>query len=91
MDYKSYHKEVISMQHRINDTLDDRGHSEAKQLVQLFQKLEDDVQVQKNVHSIRDQLKRIESHLRSLDDKVMSHNDVDHFLDWVVDSLRQIR
>lgn len=91
MDYNSFHRDVISMQHRINDWLDDTSHEQARELVNLFQKLEDDVQVQKNAGSIRDQLKRIEAMLQILEEKVMSNRHIDELVDWVRDSLRKVR
>ena len=91
MDYKSFHNEVVSMQHRINDSLDDTSHPQSRELSTLFQQLEDDVQVQKNVQTIRDHLKRIEALVQRLDDAVMSHGDVDTLADWVRDTLQRVR
>lgn len=91
MDYKSFHREVTSMQHRVRDYLDDKSHAQARELTTLFQKLEDEVQVQKNAGTIKDLLRRIESKLQSLDEKVMSNGHVDELADWVRDSLRGIR
>ena len=91
MDYKRYHNECLRMQQRMRDWLDLPTHSEARELEQAFQQLEDDVQVQKNVHSIRDRLKRIDSLLNSIDEAVMSHGHVDELQDWVRDSLQKIR
>ncbi len=91
MDYKRFHAQVISMQNRLKDCLDDKSHAQSRELTAMFQKLEDDVQVRKNAITIRDQLKRIESKLSALDDKVMSHGDVDNFADWVRDNIQAIR
>lgn len=91
MDYKNFHREVISKQHTVRDYLDDASHAQARELVSLFQKLEDDVQMQKNPLTIRDLLKRIESKLLSLDDKVMSNGHSDELNDWVRDCLKVIR
>ena len=91
MDYNSFHRDVISMQHRINDWLDDTSHEQARELVNLFQKLEDDVQVRKNALTVRDQLKRIEAVLQNLDETVMSHGHVDELADWVRDTIQSIR
>ena len=91
MDYKRYHNEVIKMQRLCKDWLDEPSHAQARQLEQAFQKLEDDVQVQKNIHTIRDHLKRIESLSRSLDDEVMSHGHVNEIEDWARNGLNKIR
>jgi hypothetical protein len=91
MDYKNYHNVVISMQRRMRDYLDDKSHSQAGQLEKAFQRLEDDVQVQKNVNTIRDDLKGIESVLNSMDESVMSHSHIDELEDWILDSLQKIR
>lgn len=91
MDYKRYHNEVITMQRRMRDWLDLPTHSEARSLEQAFQRLEDDVQVNKNVHTIRDDLKRLESMLLQIDEAVMSHGHSDELIDWVRDSLNTIR
>lgn len=91
MDYKRYHNKVVAMQRRMRDWLDEPSHAQARELDKSFQRLEDNVQVQKNVHTIRDDLKRIESALKRLDDVVMSHHHVDALEDWVRDSLRKYR
>jgi len=91
MDYKRYHNEVISMQRRCKDWTDDPSHAQAKKLEQAFQKLEDDVQVQKNVHTIRDHLKRIESLCSSMSDEAMSHGHANEIEDWAQQGLRTIR
>jgi hypothetical protein len=91
MDYKRYHKEVISMQRRCRDWTDDPSHAQSKKLEQLVQKLEDDVQVEKNIHTIRDHLKRIENLCRSMDDVAMSHGHSAEIEQWAQDGLRKIR
>jgi hypothetical protein len=84
------HGEVIYMQRRMRDYLDDKSHSQAGQLENAFQRLEDDVQVQKNSLTIRDDLKQIESILNSMDDNVMSHPHIDELEDWVRDKIQKI-
>ena len=79
------------MQRKMRDWLDIPSHGEAKSLENAFQRLEDNVQVNKSVHTIRDNLKQIDRLLQSLDDSVMSHNHVDELEDWVQDSLQKIR
>ena len=91
MDYKRYHNEVISMQRKMRDWLDLPSHSEARSLESAFQQLEDNVQVQKSTHTIRDNLKQIESILNRLDESVMSHGHVGELEDWVQGSLSKIR
>ncbi len=70
------------MQNRMRDYLDDRSHAQAKKLEQAFQRLEDNVQVQKNENTIKDDLKKIESLCSSLDDTVMSHGHCGEIEDW---------
>jgi len=91
MDYKRYHKEVMSMQRRCRDWTDDPTHAHARKLEQLFQKLEDDVQVQKNVHTIRDHLKRIESLCGAMSEEAMDHGHSNEIEDWAQQGLRSIR
>lgn len=91
MDYKRYHNEVLSMQRKMRDYLDLPTHSDARTLDSAFQKLEDNVQVQKSTHTIRDNLKQIESILNRLDESVMSHGHVDELENWVQGSLGKIR
>lgn len=91
MDYKRYHNECLRMQQRMRDWLDMPSHAQARELDRAFQQLEDDVQVQKNVHTIRDRLKRLDSLLMNINESVMSHGHVDELQDWVRDSLNNIR
>ncbi len=52
-------KEVISLQHKIRDMLDEPSHAAARRLNSEVQGLEDDLQVKKNKYSIEDRIKRI--------------------------------
>lgn len=52
-------QQVIAMQRRVNDLMDDHGHGVASQLKREIQALEDDLQVQKSIGSIEDRIKRI--------------------------------
>lgn len=51
--------EVISLQHKVKDFLDQPGHASAVRLKNEVQGLEDDLQVKKNKHSIEDRIKRV--------------------------------
>jgi glycyl-tRNA synthetase beta subunit len=79
------------MQRRCKDWTDDPSHAQARKLEQAFQKLEDDVQVQKNIHTIRDHLKRIESLCSSISNEAMSHDHSNDLEDWAQQGLRKIR
>lgn len=85
------HSEAISMQRRMRDWLDDPSHSQARELDRLFQKLEDDVQVGKNSHTIIDHLKRIESLCRSMDKQAMSHGHSAELEQWARNCIQKIR
>ncbi|HSW65852.1 MAG TPA: hypothetical protein VLI54_01795 [Bacillota bacterium] len=52
-------QEVIKMQHKINDLMDDAGHEAARMLCKEVQGLEDDLQVKKQALTIEARVKRI--------------------------------
>ncbi len=91
MDHKRYHNEVINMQRRMRDWLDNPSHSQARELDSLFQRLEDDVQVGKSSHTIIDHLKRIESICKSMDSEAMSHGHSSQLEQWARSSIQRIR
>lgn len=89
---QDFHKEVLRWQDRVNDWTDEPGHQLGRQLEKDMQRLEDDVQVNKSAHSIRDSLKRLRRLVEQAGDaEVMSHHHADEVIDWIDDSLRKIR
>ena len=56
-----------------------------------FQKLEDELQVGKGVHTIRDRLKRIRKLIEKADGPVISHGDADMLENWIDNALRKYR
>lgn len=69
------YKKVLAFQHRTNDYIDDHSHHVAHSLKQAVQRLEDAVQVKKNVHSIDDHLKQVIRLLeQAKEDEVMSYH-----------------
>lgn len=52
-------QQVIVLQRRVNDLMDNHGHAVAGQLKREIQALEDDLQVQKSAGTIEDRIKRI--------------------------------
>ena len=70
-----FYKKILAFQHKTNDYIDDHSHHVAQSLKQAVQRLEDDVQVGKNVHSIDADLKQVISLLeKAQDNEVMSHH-----------------
>ena len=51
--------EVMGLQHKIKDFLDQPGHASATLLKNEVQGLEDDLQVKKNKYTIEDRIKRV--------------------------------
>jgi hypothetical protein len=92
MDMKAFHKEVVSMQGRLNSYIDLPKDPKAKMLQNLFQKLEDEVQVGKSSNTIRHRLKEIEAQLKpAFNAGVMSHDHFDDLEDWVREYQQKIR
>ena len=52
-------QQVITIQRRVNDLMDNHGHAVAGQLKREIQGLEDDLQVRKSVGTVEDRIKRI--------------------------------
>lgn len=92
MDAKKFRKEAIKIQHRIDDWLDEPNSSTGRSLRNEIQKLEDELQVNKSIHTIRDRLKSLKRILqRAGSEGVMSYHHADELIDWVEDSLIKYR
>ena len=92
MDMKAFHREVESMQGRLKDYIDLPNDPKARSLQNLFQKLEDEVQVGKSSNTIKSRLKEIESQLKpAFSAGVMSHGHFDDLEDWVRECQQKIR
>lgn len=86
------HKEIINLQRNFRDRLDDRNHPLARELDKTIQRIEDDIQVKKNLRSIEDQIKRAIQQLSSADGNgFMSDRDIDDFKDRLEDMRRQVQ
>jgi hypothetical protein len=86
-------QEVIRMQRRINDLMDDAAHAAAATLRKEVQGLEDDLQVKKNARSIEVRVKRIihllEGEARSA--RIMNYEHLDMFRDYFEDLRQTLR
>lgn len=74
------YREIESLRHKINDSLDERSNPLAQSLVREVQRLEDDIQTSKNPQSLRAQTKKIVEilhHMKST--SVMSSQDTSRF------------
>lgn len=92
MDMKAFHREVESMQGRLKTYIDLPNDPIAKTLQNLFQKLEDEVQVEKSSNTIKNRLKEIEAQLKpAFSAGVMSHGHFDDLEDWVRECQQKIR
>lgn len=60
------HRDIIDLQRRWHDRLDDATHTVAREISSAIQRLEDDIQVKKNVRTLEDQVKHIIQKLESL-------------------------
>jgi hypothetical protein len=77
-----FYRQVLTFQGRVKDAMDQPSSPAGLALRQAVQKLEDDVQVRKNVHSIDHQLKRVIHALEHAgSEEAMSWNDVNHFVE----------
>ena len=88
---KEFRKEVMRMQDRRKYLIDDHGAPVARDIKDNFQKLEDELQVGKGVHTIRDRLKRIRKLIEKADGPVISHGDADMLENWIDNALRKYR
>jgi hypothetical protein len=88
------HRQIIDLQRKWRDHLDDPNNSGARQVDSAIQRLEDDIQTNKNPRSIEDQVKRLLQQLNSLENtSVMdnSHlNDLQRSFESMRDSLRKL-
>lgn len=92
MDMKAFHREVESMQGRLKTYIDLPNDPKARTLQNLFQKLEDEVQVGKSSNTIKSRLREIESQLKpAFSAGVMSHGHFDDLEDWVRECQQKIR
>lgn len=70
------HKDIINLQRKWHDRVDDANHSLARQLSSAIQRLEDDIQIKKNPRTLEDQIKGIIRQLENLEDSVMSNHHI---------------
>lgn len=76
------YKEIVALQHRCNDYIDDPSSNTARQLQQEVQRLEDEAQVRKNPRSIENRVKQVIGLLEQAgDEEVMSHGHADELID----------
>lgn len=86
------YKEIVSLQHRCRDYIDDPASSAARSLEQEVQRLEDEAQVQKNPRSLEDRVKNIIRLLRQAgDEKAMSPHHADELIDRCEDLRRELQ
>jgi hypothetical protein len=92
MDMKAFHREVVTMQGRLKGFIDLPNDPKARALQDIFQKLEDEVQVGKSSGTIRDRLKAIEAQLKpAYEAGVISHGHFDELEDWTREYQQKIR
>jgi hypothetical protein len=86
-------KEVIRIQSKVRDLLDQPDHSAARQLNNEIQNLEDDLQTGKNKYSIEDRIKRIINILEgdASRNQIMDHHHLDMFKDQFEDMRQKAR
>ncbi len=60
------HREIIDLQRKWHDRLDDASHSVAREISSAIQRLEDDIQIKKNPRTLEDQVKAILQKLENL-------------------------
>lgn len=82
------HNDIVSLQRRFRDWLDDANHPAARQLERDIQRLEDDAQVRKNPRTIEDQVKRIIAQLSNADGSGFMD---DGHIDALKDQLENLR
>lgn len=73
------YKQVISLRHRLNNVIDDPSHSSAQSLKKLVQRLEDEMQVNKNPKSLESTVKDVINSLKQAEHAgVISHSDINY-------------
>lgn len=86
------HQEIINLQRNFRDNLDYSKHPKARELDSAIQRLEDDIQVKKNLRSIEDQLKRTIQLLSNADGKgFMDDRHIDDFKDRLENMRRTVQ
>lgn len=61
--YKQLYKEVLNLQHKLHDLLDDHAHPLAQALKNEVKRLEDELEMSKKPRSLEDRIKTIQQHL----------------------------
>lgn len=88
------YKQAVAMQLKFRDYRDDRNHTLNRQLENEFQRLVDEIEMQKNPRSLEDRVKRLIGVLNSVDGSpAISNRDVDELKDRcenIRDSLRKL-
>lgn len=83
------YKEIVSLQHRCNDYIDDNTTNVARSLRQEVQRLEDEAQTGKNPRSLEDRIKQVIRLLEQAgEDETISHGHANELVDQCED-LRQ--
>lgn len=86
-------EEVIRMQRKMNDHLDDASHPAARALAREVQALEDDLQVRKNPLTIEGRVKHIIEILEgeAKDARIMDYSHLDMFQDYFEELRQKLR
>lgn len=86
-------KQVIDIQHKIKDLLDDPDHSVARRLTSEVQGLEDDMQTDKNAYSVEDRTERIINLLQNEaeDARIMDYEHLQMLERWFENLREQLR
>ncbi len=80
--YDSLRKHVTSLEHKLNDAIDDHAHADARNFKDALRAIEDALQTHKNPRSIEDLVKRLgETFKRYSNFDIMSQNELNFFED----------
>lgn len=86
------YKQVISLRHRLNDVIDDPSHSSSQSLKKIVQRLEDEIQVNKNPKSLESTVKDVISSLKQAEHSgVISQSDVNYLHKTFEDMQQELR
>jgi hypothetical protein len=76
------YKEVVSLQHKCNDYIDNPSHSAAQSVRQAAQRIEDEAQTQKNPRSIEGSVQQLVSLLeKAAEEGAMSQGHASELVD----------
>ena len=90
--YDSMRKQVIKLEHKLKDAIDDHAHADARKFKDAMRAVEDALQTHKHPRSIEDLVKRLEEAFNRYSNfEIMNQNELNFFADHMRNMRQDLR